>query len=59
MYRDLQEIDWWNGLKKDIAEFVAKLPNCQQVKAEHQRLGGLTRYIAITTWKMDMLKLIL
>ena len=51
MYRDLQEIDWWNGLKKDIAEFVAKLPNCQQVKAEHQGPGGQTQDIDIPTWK--------
>ncbi|WMV58725.1 hypothetical protein MTR67_052110 [Solanum verrucosum] len=26
-YRDLREIYWWNGMKKDIAEFVAKCPN--------------------------------
>ena len=24
MYRDLQEIYWWSGMKKDIAAFVAK-----------------------------------
>ena len=35
MYHDIREIFWWEGLKKDIAEFVAKCPNCQQVKAEH------------------------
>ncbi|WMV46373.1 hypothetical protein MTR67_039758, partial [Solanum verrucosum] len=32
MYRDLWEVYWWNGMKKDIAKFVAKCPNCQQVK---------------------------
>ncbi|WMV54428.1 hypothetical protein MTR67_047813 [Solanum verrucosum] len=36
MYCDLWEVYWWNGMKKDIAEFVAKCPNCQQVKFEHQ-----------------------
>ncbi|WMV25474.1 hypothetical protein MTR67_018859 [Solanum verrucosum] len=35
MHRDLQEIYWWNGMKKDIAEIVAKCPNCQQLKVEH------------------------
>ena len=35
MYHGLREVYWWEGLKKDIAEFVAKCPNCQQVKAEH------------------------
>ena len=29
---DLREVFWWEGLKKDIAEFVAKYPNYQQVK---------------------------
>ncbi|WMV50609.1 hypothetical protein MTR67_043994, partial [Solanum verrucosum] len=24
IYRDLWEVYWWNGMKKDIAEFVAK-----------------------------------
>ncbi|WMV25170.1 hypothetical protein MTR67_018555 [Solanum verrucosum] len=39
MYRDLREIYWWNRMKKDIVEFVAKCPNCQQVKVEHQKPG--------------------
>ncbi|WMV57865.1 hypothetical protein MTR67_051250 [Solanum verrucosum] len=34
-YRDLREVYWWNGMKKDIMGFVAKFPNFQQVKAEH------------------------
>ena len=41
MYHDRREVFWWEGLKKDIAEFVAKCPNCQQVKVEHQKSGGL------------------
>ncbi|XP_049354785.1 uncharacterized protein LOC125819393 [Solanum verrucosum] len=36
MYRDLREVYWWNGMKKGIAEFVAKCPNCQQVKTDGQ-----------------------
>ena len=28
-------------MNKDIAEFVAKCQNCQQVKYEHQRPAGL------------------
>ena len=35
MYHDLRVVYWWDGLKSDIAEFVAKCPNSQQVKAEH------------------------
>ncbi|XP_049365267.1 uncharacterized protein LOC125830089 [Solanum verrucosum] len=53
MFCDLRELYWWNGVKKDIAEFVAKCPNCQQVKVEHQRSGGLSQDIAILTWKWE------
>ena len=37
MYHDLKDTYWWNGMKKDIAEFVSKCLTCQQVKLEHQR----------------------
>ncbi|XP_070045130.1 uncharacterized protein [Nicotiana tomentosiformis] len=37
MYYDLKELYWWNDKKRNIAEFVARCPTCQQVKAEHQR----------------------
>ena len=37
MYRDLREVYLWNGMKRDIADFVSKCPNCQQVKIEHQK----------------------
>ncbi|KAH0743273.1 hypothetical protein KY290_031266 [Solanum tuberosum] len=30
----------WNNMKRDIADSVAKYSNCQQVKVEHQKLGG-------------------
>ncbi|KAL0322385.1 UNVERIFIED_CONTAM: Transposon Tf2-11 polyprotein [Sesamum calycinum] len=36
MYRDLRPYYWWLTMKKDVAEFVARCLNCQQVKAEHQ-----------------------
>ena len=38
-------LDGWKGLKRDIVEFVAKCPNCQQVKVEHQKPGGLLQEI--------------
>ena len=45
IYCDLGEVYWREDLREDmkkgIAEFVAKCPNCQQVKLEHERLGGL------------------
>ncbi|KAF3634551.1 hypothetical protein FXO38_25066 [Capsicum annuum] len=41
MYLDLWEIYWWNGMKKDIAELVAKCATCEKVKVEHQRPDGV------------------
>jgi hypothetical protein len=40
MYCDLKKYFWWNGMKRDIAEFVERCSTCQQVKAEHQRPAG-------------------
>ncbi|XP_070032593.1 uncharacterized protein [Nicotiana tomentosiformis] len=37
MYRDLKEVYWWNDMKRNVADFVARCPNCHQVKDEHQR----------------------
>ena len=53
MYHDLREVFWWEGLKKDIVEFVAKCPNCQQVKSKHQKPGSLLYEIQVLTWKWE------
>ena len=47
MYHDLREVYWWSGMKRDIAEFVSKCPNCQQVKVEHQRPSEVAQNIEI------------
>ena len=39
--------------KRDISDFVAKWPNCQQVKPEHQRSGGITQVMDVHTWKWE------
>ena len=49
MYHDLREVFRWEGLKKDTMEFVFKSPNCQQVKAEHQKPGGLLQEVQVPT----------
>uniref|UniRef100_A0A1U7WUQ4 Uncharacterized protein LOC104229999 n=1 Tax=Nicotiana sylvestris TaxID=4096 RepID=A0A1U7WUQ4_NICSY len=40
-------------MKKDIVEYVARCLNCQQVKYEHQRPGGLLKQIEIPEWKWE------
>ncbi|KAH0689166.1 hypothetical protein KY289_016524 [Solanum tuberosum] len=57
MYRDMREVYWWNGMKGDIADFVAKFPNCQQVKVEHQKPEGMTQEIDIPTWKWEVINM--
>ncbi|WMV45900.1 hypothetical protein MTR67_039285 [Solanum verrucosum] len=49
----MREIYWWNGKKKDIPGFVANCPNCQQVKVEHQKPGGLSQDKSIPTWMWE------
>ncbi|XP_075489498.1 uncharacterized protein LOC142528340 [Primulina tabacum] len=53
MYRDHKMNFWWNGMKRDVAEFVSKCQVCQQVKAEHQRPGGLLQPLEIPEWKWE------
>ncbi|KAF3632004.1 hypothetical protein FXO38_26336 [Capsicum annuum] len=53
MHRDLQEIYWWSGIKKDITEFVVKCSTCQQVKIEHQKPSRSIQEFSIPTWKWD------
>ena len=35
MYRTIKKNYWWLGMKRDVAEFVARYLVCQQVKTEH------------------------
>ncbi|KAL0407295.1 UNVERIFIED_CONTAM: Transposon Ty3-I Gag-Pol polyprotein [Sesamum latifolium] len=53
MYRDLKENFWWNGMKRDIAEYISKFITCQKLKAEHQKLGGWLQPLEIPEWKWE------
>ena len=57
MYHDLREVYWWEVIKKDIDEIVADCPNCQLVKVEYQRSGGLSQNIEIPKWKWEMINM--
>ena len=35
MYNDLKQHYWWQGMKRDISDFISKCLVCQQVKAKH------------------------
>ena len=53
MYLDLRQKYWWNGMKADIARFVARCDTCQRIKAEHQKPAGLLQPLPIPVWKWD------
>ncbi|XP_070034442.1 uncharacterized protein [Nicotiana tomentosiformis] len=49
----LQEAHSLRRMKKEIVEYVARFLNCQQVKNEDQRLGGLLQRLEIPKWKLE------
>ena len=53
LYSTLKDNYWWSGMKKDIAEFVAKCLVCQQVKVEHQHLERTLQPLPIPKWKWE------
>ena len=53
MYRDLDRLFWWRGMKKDVAVFMSKCLTYQQVKAKHQRPAGLLQPLPIAEWKWE------
>ncbi|EOY21236.1 Uncharacterized protein TCM_012637 [Theobroma cacao] len=53
MYRTIKESYWWSGIKRDIAEFVAKCLTCQQIKAEHQKPSSTLQPLPIPEWKWE------
>ena len=44
-------------MNKDIAEYMTKCPNCQQVMAEHLKPGSLTQIIEIPTLKWESINM--
>jgi hypothetical protein len=51
MYMDLKTRYWWNGMKRDVMEYVSLCDTYQRVKAEHQRPAGLLQPLKIPEWK--------
>ena len=56
MYHNLKQIYWWDGMKKDIAEYVAKCLNCQRLR-QSIKPGGLTHIIEVPTWKWEAINI--
>eukprot|EP00253_Pinus_taeda_P009514 PITA_09514 len=48
---------YWPGMKKNVAEYLARCLECQQIKAEHQHLGGLLQPFPIPEWKWETISM--
>jgi hypothetical protein len=53
MYLDLKTRYWWRGMKKEIAQYVARGDTCQWTKAEHQKPAGLLQPLPVPKWKWE------
>ncbi|WMV57858.1 hypothetical protein MTR67_051243 [Solanum verrucosum] len=47
----------WNGMKRDITDFVAKCPSYQQVNVEHRKPRGMTQEINIPNCKWEVINM--
>jgi hypothetical protein len=45
---------FWLGMKKEIAEYIARCMECQKVKAEHRNPVGLLQPLPIPKWKWEV-----
>jgi len=53
MYQTIKENYWWNGMMRNVKEFISKCLVCQQVKAEHQVPVGLLQPLSMPKWKWE------
>ena len=53
MYRDMKRTFWWEGMKREVAEFVSRCVVCQMVKAERRKPPGLLQPLEIPVWKWE------
>jgi len=53
MYQDLKEKFWWQGMKKEVAQFISACLTCQKAKVEHQKPGGTLQPLGISVRKWD------
>ena len=53
MYRDLHRQYYWSRMKRHVGDFVRQCLMCHQVKAEHQKPGGLLQPLEVVEWKWE------
>ena len=53
----MKKFYYWPNLKKEVAKFVSRCFDCQQIKAECKHLGGLLQPILIPEWKWEVISM--
>ena len=48
---------FWPNMKTEVAEYIARCLECQQVKTEHQHPAGLLQPLPIPSWKWEIISL--
>jgi hypothetical protein len=57
MITTTRKLYFWPGMKRDIAEYIAKCLECQQVKVEHKHPTGLLQPVQIPEWKWEIISM--
>ena len=48
---------FWPNMKTEVAEYIDRCLECQQVKTEHQHPAGLLQPLTIPSWKWEIISL--
>eukprot|EP00253_Pinus_taeda_P015686 PITA_15686 len=48
---------YWPKMKQEVAEYLARCLECQQIKAEHMHLAGLLQPLPIPEWKWEIISM--
>jgi len=57
MVTALRKEYYWPGMKKNVAEYLARCLECQQIKAEHLHPAGLLQPLPIPEWKWETISM--
>lgn len=57
MITALRKEYYWLGMKKDVARYLARCLECQQIKVEHQHPAGLLQPLPIPEWKWETISM--
>jgi len=57
MVTTIRNLYYWLGMKHDIAEYIAKCLECQQVKFEHIHVACLLQPLPIPEWKWEKISM--